>query len=156
MVILLESLLISPTPYPASTTALPSSTALDAWRLHQKGRLTAPLKRENLYDLGEAMMAQMEHGKPIQDGGIHHRAPPESLDLFLENPLVFDMAERNGPNLLQPTEARASFDHLYREGYRYALVSSQEKELQLWFEAMLGEPEERDAHWAWWNIENPD
>ena len=150
-VIFLEALAFSPVPFPTATIDASPSTALLELRDAEEGAvLSIPLATENLHHLSQALVAQTQHHKPIQDGGIHRRIGNESTKLFRENELVSAMAFRTSPYLIDQKTARKSADHLCSLGFRYLLISREYKEMEMWAEAWLGSAKSKDDKWIWW------
>ena len=86
LAILVETTLISPQPYPQPMTQISQSPSLRTLRdLPDAAVFTFPIAKENLHDLGQVLLAQTIHEKPIHDGGIHRRAGHEATQLFREN-----------------------------------------------------------------------
>lgn len=153
-----DAVLASPVPWPAATTAMPGSPALRSLGEAPPGAvLHVPVEAENLGDLGQALLAQVVHGKPIQDGGIHHRAGEQATALFREVPLVADLALRPAPRLPGPRTGEWAMEQLHAAGYRYVLVAvgDEDIEVQAWLGGLLGPPSGADPAWAWWAIPAP-
>lgn len=151
--IAVESLLLSPLPRPTPVTSVPESAVLDALAGMADGAvLTAPTEADNLYDLGRAMLAQTVHGRPFQDGGMHHRAGEASVALFHENALVEALAARGTRRLpaLEPT--LRSLGELEEVGYGYLLVAVEEEDVDTWARETLGPPDLADDIWALWRL----
>ena len=85
--IVIEALFWSPVPYPAQVTIPQESPALQSLQAAPEGAVLAALAVENLHDLSQALVAQTQHAKPIQDGGIHRRIGGDAIQLFTENVL---------------------------------------------------------------------
>jgi hypothetical protein len=153
-----ESLFASPLPTRMPVTAAPDSPVLAELATMPAGAvLTAPTRKDDLHDLGRAMLAQTVHGKPMQDGGMHHRTGPDSLGLFVDNPLVDALAARGTRTLPGARTTTASLRALRREGYGYLIVAVPEADVLAWAEAALGPPARRDAAWALWTLDTlPD
>ncbi|MCK6507654.1 hypothetical protein L6R53_30525 [Myxococcota bacterium] len=154
-----DAVLASPVPWPAARTPMPSSPALSALAQAPEGAvLHAPVEAEHLGDLGAAMLAQVVHGKPMQDGGIHRRAGQEATALFTQVPLVADLARRPAPVLPGQKTTRWSLARLHEAGFRYVLVGADEegREVQGWLAGVLGPPTAEDPQWAWWTLPPPE
>lgn len=151
--IVLEALLWSPVPYPAQVTAAQESEPLQLLQNAPEGAvLAAPLAVENLHDLSQALVAQTQHTKPIQDGGIHRRIGGDAIQLFTENALVSAMSHRDGPVLLEKEIADEAVRELCTIGYRYFLLRRGEEELEIWTEKWLGSPNAQGEMWSWWSF----
>jgi hypothetical protein len=160
--ILLEVLFLSPVPYPAHYIEAQPSVALQELQKASEGAvLSAPLAMENLHDLSQALVAQTQHQKPIQDGGIHRRIGSEAKQLFVQNALVSAMSHRDGPVLIEGTAAQKAADELCGLGYRFFLLKRGDKEMEKWAKKWMGEARVQDERWSWWifpnciNKENP-
>jgi hypothetical protein len=153
-----ESLFASPLPTRMPVTTAPTSAVLAELATMPEGAvLTAPTRKDDLHDLGRAMLAQVIHGKPMQDGGMHHRTGEDSLRLFVDNPLVDALAARGTRTLPGARTTIASLRALRREGYGYLLVAVPEADVLAWAVATLGPPARRDAAWALWTLDTlPD
>jgi hypothetical protein len=150
----IECLVASPVPFGLPVTPVRSSPVLEQLSAMPDGAvLTAPTRKDDLHDLGRAMLAQTVHGKPMQDGGMHHRADPESLALFVDNPLVDALAARGARTLPEARTTRASVRALGRSGYRYLLVAVEESDVRAWVGRHLGPPRSEDDRWALWTLD---
>ena len=151
--IVLEALVFSPVPYPAHVTSAQESVSLSSLRDASDGAvLTAPLAVENLHDLSQALVAQTQHKKPMQDGGIHRRIGGDAIQLFTENALVSAMSHRDGPVLLEKEVADEAALALCGIGYRYLLLKRGDEELEIWADKWLGKSDAQDDMWSWWHF----
>ena len=151
--IVIEVLLIAPQPYPAAVTDMPNSEVLEYLEMQPDGGVfTYPIAREDLHDLGQVLLAQTIHGKPIHDGGIHGRAGADATQLFRENSVVDQLSARQNVDYPTPKEAVAGFQQLYSQGYRYVLCDVEEKEALNWGRSIFGEPIKQDDEWALWSV----
>lgn len=151
--IVLESLFVSPVPYPSYVTDAQESSSLQTLQKSSKGAvLAAPLAVENLHDLSQALVSQTQHQKPIQDGGIHRRIGGDAIQLFSENALVSAMSHRDGPVLLEQEVADDAAKALCKIGYRYFLLKRGDEELEIWADKWLGKPNAQDNMWSWWSF----
>ena len=155
VLVAVEAMWVAPVPWPAHTTVVPRSPVLERLAKRPDGAvLTAPSRRDNLGDLGRMLMAQTVHGKPVQDGGMHHRAGEVSTAMFRDNAAVSDISGHIGPDWSEPLGAWTP--HLYAAGYRYVLVPADHYEGRIWVHSTLGIPTDTDDHWALWPISAPD
>jgi hypothetical protein len=155
-VLLLEATLLSPVPFPATTTPAPGGAALDALAAAPAGAvLVAPTVADDLHDLGRALLVQTVVGKPIQDGGIHHRAGDGTVALFKENAVLAGISRMSGAALPSPAVSRFFLGELYGFGFRYLLVPADAPGLQAQSAALLGPPVADDGAWAWWALPAP-
>lgn len=149
--IVLETLLLAPVPWPAPTTPIPESVVLTTLRDMPPGAVfTAPMERENLGDLGRLLIAQTIHEKPVHDGGIHRRAGEEATRLFAENALVDGLSAQGGPEWPGEEDTARGLTQLYSLDYRYILMPTDAEEGLAWGLERLGEPDVRDALWVLW------
>lgn len=153
--VLIDVVLLSPVPWPARTTPVATSPALVALADAPAGAvLQVPVEGENLGDLGLLLLAQVQHGKPVQDGGIHGRAGEAATALFREVPMVGDLARRGGPQL--PVEKATVWNllQLRAVGYRYVLAANRDEHVETrgWITGVLGPPAHADDLWMWWTI----
>lgn len=152
--ILLEILLIAPQPYPSPLTKMPDSEVLEYLATQPDGAVfTYPIAREDLHDLGQVLLAQTVHGKPVHDGGIHGRAGFEATQLFRDNFVVDQLSARMEIEYPTEKEAKIGLQHLYEQGYRYVLCSVKSKEALDWGILAFGEPIKQDQEWAFWSVE---
>ena len=151
--ILLEVLFWAPQPWPAATMNMPDSVVLEQLSELPDGAVfTYPIAKENLHDLGQVLLAQTIHGKPIHDGGIHRRAGEQSVQLFTENFVVDELSHRSGPMYPSKREALAGFQDLKAKGYRYLLTPAEQQEAVLWGIGVLGLPLQQDDEWCLWEL----
>ena len=151
--IIIEALFWSPVPYPTQVMNAERSISLQSLQEAPEGAvLVAPLAVENLHDLSQALVAQTQHTKPIQDGGIHRRIGGDAIQLFTENALVSAMSHRDGPVLLEKKIADEAALALCAIGYRYLLLKRGEEELEIWAEKWLGKPTSQGDMWTWWSF----
>lgn len=152
--ILFEILLLAPQPYPAAVTKMPRSKVLEYLAEQPEGAVfTYPIAREDLHDLGQVLLAQTVHGKPVHDGGIHGRAGFAATQLFRDNFVVDQLSARMEVEYPTEKEAKIGFQHLYGQGYRYILCSVKEQEALEWGILVLGQPAQQDEEWALWSVE---
>lgn len=155
-ILLLEAVLLSPVPFPAATTPAPGGAALDALAAAPPGAvLVAPTVADDLHDLGRALLVQTVVGKPIQDGGIHHRAGEGTVSLFKENAVLAGISRMTGAALPSPAVARFFLGELHGLGFRYLLVPADAPGVQAQSAALLGAPVADDGTWAWWALPAP-
>jgi hypothetical protein len=153
--IILEVLFWAPQMYPTPVTQIPESPALEYLAEQTYGAVfTYPIAREDLHDLGQVLLAQTVHGKPIHDGGIHGRAGLEATQLFRDNFMVDQLSDRLNVEYPTERESQVGFQHLYEQGYRYVLSFSAETEALKWGTSVLGEPVRRDEKWVVWILED--
>ena len=151
-VVFVETLLFSPVPL-GTTTEVPRSPVIERLsELPEGAVLFAPLARENLHHVSRALLSQTIHGKPIQDGGIHRRTSKDSLQLFVDNPLVYAMGGRSGPDFIPLVEGAKGLALLRDAGYSYVLVPSEEEPVVDYFNSLLGAAEHRDESWTLWTM----
>jgi hypothetical protein len=153
--ILLEVLLWAPQMYPTPVTQMLESQVLDYLAEQPDGAVfTYPIAGEDLHDLGQVLLAQTVHGKPIHDGGIHGRAGSEATQLFRDNFMVDQLSNRLNVEYPTGKEAQVGFQHLYEQGYRYVLSFSEEAEALEWGTSVLGEPMRKDEKWVVWILKD--
>jgi hypothetical protein len=153
LVILLELIIISPVPWPVPVTKIPSGTVVEYLRDAESGAVfTAPMARENLHDLGQVFLLQIQHEKPIHDGGIHRRAGKNATTLFSENPMVDALSGRFGPSYIGDIETLWSIRDLLDKGYKYIVVPIEESATIAYYQNILGNPRIQDAEWALWEL----
>jgi len=158
-----EAVFASPLPWPAPTTPMVRSVALDALaEAPPGGVLHLPIEADKLGDLGELLLAQIVHGKPVQDGGIHRRAGEDATRLFSDVPMVADLARRGDGDDRQlrlpgPKTTAWSLGQLYGDGFRYVLSPrrADTAELRAWLGDALGAPTASDEDWVWWTLLDP-
>lgn len=151
LVIGIEAVLLSPVPWPAPLTPIPAGPVLEDLAARPDGAvLSLPAEVDDLGDLGRVLAAQMAHGKPVQDGGIHRRAGSAVTGLYADVPLLAALTRVGGASLPGPADARYGFARLYDAGYRYVLVGADAPEIGGWFEARLGPPVAQDPDRALW------
>lgn len=154
VVVLAEALALSPVPWPAVTTPVPGGPVLEALASAPEGAvLSVPVERENLGDLSWMMLAQTQHGKPVQDGGIHRRAGADATALFADNPLVLSLATQ--PDTEWPTGRAASYhlDSLRAQGFAYVLAPASAEAAVSWLSLVAGAPAHADDDWLLWTLE---
>lgn len=150
-VLVAEAVFLSPVPWPAPLTPVPDGVVLaDLAALPEGAVLSLPAEVDDLGDLGRMLSAQMAHGKPVQDGGIHRRAGDSVTGLFTDIPLLAALTRVGGPILPGPADTRFGLARLYDAGYRYVLVGAESPELTDWFRVGLGPPASADAEWSMW------
>lgn len=157
--VLTDAVFRSPVPWPVATTRIAPSPALQALAQAPEGAvLHFPIEAENLGDLGEILVAQTLHGKPVQDGGIHRRAGQDATALFRDVPLVADLGSRGGAKLPGPRASTWGLGELRKAGYRYLLTRRGEgrDDAIAWADALLGRPVMDDGTWLFWAIEEQD
>jgi hypothetical protein len=153
LLVVLELVVLSPVPWPARVTVIDDSSVLTTLAgLPDGAVLSAPLRSDNLYDLGRAMLAQTVHGKPFQDGGIHARAGDASTALFADNPLAAALEARESRTLPAAEPSRRWLLDLYERGFRYLLVPVDETDVAGWAATVLGPAFQQDAIWALWQL----
>ena len=156
VVVLAEALALSPVPWPAVTTPVPSGPVLKALAAAPEGAvLSVPVERENLGDLSWMMLAQTQHGKPVQDGGIHRRAGADATALFADNPLVLSLATQ--PDSEWPTGRAAAYhlDSLRAQGFSYVLSPASAEAAVSWLSLVVGAPAHADEDWLMWELDSP-
>lgn len=156
LVILVEAVWISPVPWPAPLTEVPGGVVLEELARRPEGAvLSLPMEVDDLGDLGRTLSAQITHGKPVQDGGIHRRAGEEVTGLFEDVPLLTGLTRVGGPVLPGPSDTRFGLERLYAAGYRYVLVGAESPVLTGWFGETLGPAVVTDAEWSLWLLPEP-
>lgn len=153
LLVVAEATLVSPVPWPAATTALPTSPVLVDLAVEGRGAvLTVPSEAENLHDLGRLLMAQTVHGLPVHDGGIHRRAGDKATALFRENPLLEAISARGEVTLPGPRSLAWSIEQLVGEGYGHLIVPVDEAAVLAQVVEALGPPRSADGVWARWDL----
>ncbi len=152
LLIAVEALALTPVPWPARTTPVPESFVLNGIAAGDQGAVfVAPTRKEDLHDLGRALLAQTRHGRPIQDGGIHRRAGPGATKLF-EDIVTVDYLARQPPRLVGPSQLKLDLSRLHQAGYGWVLVPASEAEVDNWLAGVLGPPPLADDHWRAWPL----
>ena len=152
--VVIESLFLSPVPWPARTMTVPDSTTLNALSEAPSGAvLHVPMRADDLGELGSMLVAQTVHGQPVHDGGIHHRAGEEATVLSREFPALSLLSSVGERRLPDPIQSAWTLNELYLLGYRYVLVSASDEEGRHWASRSLGLAFEEDPYWVLWRIE---
>ena len=152
--IVIESLFLSPVPWPARTTTIPDSPTLNALAESPSGAvLHVPMRADDLGELGSMLVAQTIHGHPVHDGGIHHRAGEDATVLSRDFPALSLLSSVGERRLPDPIQSAWTLKELYLLGYRYVLVSASDEEGRHWASRSLGLAVEEDPHWVLWRIE---
>ena len=132
---------------------MPDSPVLTALHDMPEGAVfTFPMAKENLHDLGQILIAQTVHGKPVHDGGIHRRAGEKAVQLFTENYVINELSGRMNVDYPGIKEAQIGFEGLESIGYRYVLAPSSNVEAVAWGEEVLGSPIQKDGQWCLWEL----
>ena len=153
LAVLIETTLVSPQPFPQPVTQISQSPSLRTLRdLPDAAVFTFPIAKENLHDLGQVLLAQTIHEKPIHDGGIHRRAGHEATLLFRENFVVDGLSGRWGPEFPSTLEGRLGLQHLQTLGYDYVLVPSTNLDAIAFTQQALGSPVTGDEEWTVWQL----
>lgn len=153
--IAVEALALTPVPWPAATTEVPESAVLTGIAEGEDGAVfVAPTRKEDLHDLGRALLTQVRHGRPIQDGGIHRRAGEGATQLFRENVTV-DYLSRLDPEPVGAAQLELDLGQLREAGYGWVLVPAAEADATGWFVDVLGPAPLQDADWSAWPLPAP-
>jgi hypothetical protein len=151
-----EVLLLGPAAWPVPRTPAPDSPVLRALAAAPPGAVfTAPVEAEHLGQLSELLMMQTLHGKPVHDGGIHHRAGEAASALFEEIPLLGAAAARGDAEWPGPEASAWSLQQLEGLGYRYVLIRKADPEVLARFTELLGAPVDEDGLVARWDLGPP-
>jgi hypothetical protein len=157
--VLVEAIAVSPVPWPAATTPHAETPVLQALADARMGAvLTIPAEESNLGDLGRLLMAQIHHGKPVHDGGIHRRAGEQAVGLWSDVPALYGISQVGGLTVPELRETRWSMSRLSERGYRYVLVPMTDAEVDAvsarnWLTKTIGPPVASDTVWALWTID---
>ena len=115
-------------------TEIPSGKVIEYLENAKDGAvLTAPIARENLYDLGQTLLLQTQHQKAVHEGGIHRRAGADATRLFSDNPMVDALSGRFGPSFVGDVETLWSIRDILDKGFRYILVPTDEAQTIQYF-----------------------
>ena len=113
---------------------------------------TFPIAKEDLHDLGQVLLTQTIHEKPIHEGGIHRRAGLDATRLFRDNYVVNELSGRWGPEFPSPLEGKMGLQYLRNIGYDYILVPSNERMAIAFAQKSLGSPISGDDEWTLWQL----
>lgn len=153
LAVFIETTTLAPQPYPQHTTTIPKSPTLRRLRdMPDAAVFTFPIAKENLYDLGQVLLAQTIHEKPIHEGGIHRRAGHDATQLFRDNYVVDGLSGRWGPEYPSTLEGKMGLHYLSNLGYDYILVPSPNKEAIAFAQESLGSPISGDEEWTLWQL----
>jgi len=153
LLVVAEVLFWAPQPWPAPVTQMPDSPVLESLQQMPDGAVfTYPMAKEDLHDLGQILLAQTVHGKPVHDGGIHRRAGKDAVRLFSENFVINELSHRSKADYPSIQEAKVGFEGLKSIGYRYVLAPQSNKQAVAWGEEVLGEALQKDTEWCLWEL----
>ena len=154
LILAIEFLWLSPNPHPQPNTPIPkdSSTLQYLAKLPDGAVFTFPIAKENLHDLGQVLLAQTIHGKPVHDGGIHRRAGFQATQLFRDNYVVDELSMRWNMTFPSQMESKLTFQYLYHLGYRYILAPSDNMSAVEYGNGLWKEPTHQDAQWTLWTL----
>ncbi len=161
-----EGLARMPLGWPLPTTPAPRQQSWDWLALAPAGAvLTLPFTADELGELSWGLLAQTQHGKPWNDGGMHFRADPGSLELYAQLSMLAELSSRSKGDLPGSAETQQGLEQLRREGYRYVVLARERfeghdearvrgsarhdpKALERWLTTALGEPAQDDGQLA--------